>query len=133
MRLRDRVQGSPTQGQGIENDMVTRSSAHSVSIERAMATLELLSASVQGKTLSQISDRLNIPRSTAHVLIVTLRRLGYVQQGSTNHLFSLGAKAQMLAGAPNACIEMANKARPHLLPLTEVTGLTSYIAVLDRD
>jgi len=113
--------------------MVTSSSAHSVSIERAMAILELLSASANGKTLSQISDRLNIPRSTAHVLIVTLKRLGYVRQASTGHLFSLGAKAQMLAGGPIACMELASRARPHLVPLSEALGLTSYIAVLDGD
>jgi DNA-binding IclR family transcriptional regulator len=113
--------------------MMTSSSAHSVSIERAMAILELLSASVNGKTLSQISDRLNIPRSTAHVLIVTLKRLGYVRQGSAGHLFSLGAKAQMLAGGPIACMEMANRARSHLVPLTEAIGLSSSIAVLDRE
>jgi DNA-binding IclR family transcriptional regulator len=113
--------------------MVTRSSAHSTSIERAMAILELLSASANGKTLSQISDRLNIPRSTAHVLVVTLKRLGYVRQGSTGHLFSLGARAQMLAGGPIACMELASRARPHLVPLTEMVGLTSYIAVLDGD
>lgn len=113
--------------------MVTSSSAHSVSIERAMAILELLSASANGKTLSQISDRLNIPRSTTHVLIVTLKRLGYVRQASTGHLFSLGAKAQMLAGGPIACMELASRARPHLVPLSEAIGLTSYIAVLDGD
>lgn len=113
--------------------MVTSSSAHSVSIERAMAILELLSASANGKTLSQISDRLNIPRSTAHVVIVTLKRLGYVRQASTGHLFSLGAKAQMLAGGPIACMELASRARPHLVPLSEALGLTSYIAVLDGD
>ena len=113
--------------------MVTSSSAHSVSIERAMAILELLSASANGKTLSQISDRLNIPRSTTHVLIVTLKRLGYVRQASTGHLFSLGAKAQMLAGGPIACMELASRARPHLVPLSEALGLTSYIAVLDGD
>jgi DNA-binding IclR family transcriptional regulator len=98
-----------------------------------MAILELLSASTNGKSLSQISQRLNIPRSTAHVLIVTLLRLGYVQQSAGGHLFSLGAKAQMLAAGPVACMELGNKARPHLVSLTEGTGLTSYVAVLDRD
>jgi DNA-binding IclR family transcriptional regulator len=113
--------------------MVTSSSAHSVSVERAMSILELLSASAQGRSLSQISQRLGIPRSTAHVLIVTLQRLGYVQQGIGGHLFLLGAKAQMLGCGPVACMELGNKARPHLVPLTEVIGLTSYVAVIDRD
>jgi IclR family acetate operon transcriptional repressor len=113
--------------------MVTNSSAHSVSIERAVAILELLSASVHGMTLSQISQRLSIPRSTAHVLIVTLRRLGYMQQNASGHLFTLGPKAQILGGGPVACLQLGDKARPHLAPLTEMTGLASYVAVLDRD
>jgi IclR family transcriptional regulator, KDG regulon repressor len=128
-----REKGPRLRQKEINDQMVTSSSAHSVSIERAMAILELLSASANGKTLSQISDRLNIPRSTAHVLIVTLKRLGYVRQASTGHLFSLGAKAQMLAGGPIACMELASRARPHLVPLSEALGLTSYIAVLDGD
>jgi DNA-binding IclR family transcriptional regulator len=128
-----REKGPRLRQKEINDQMVTSSSAHSVSIERAMAILELLSASANGKTLSQISDRLNIPRSTTHVLIVTLKRLGYVRQASTGHLFSLGAKAQMLAGGPIACMELASRARPHLVPLSEALGLTSYIAVLDGD
>ncbi|HKE21056.1 MAG TPA: IclR family transcriptional regulator [Bryobacteraceae bacterium] len=113
--------------------MVKTSAAHSVSVERVMAILELLSASAHGKSLSQISQRLTIPRSTAHVLIVTLLRLGYVRQSAGGHLYSLGAKAQMLAAGPVACMDLGNKARPHLASLTEITGLTSYVAVLDRD
>jgi IclR family acetate operon transcriptional repressor len=48
-------------------------------------------------------------------------------------LYSLGAKASLLAGGPVACLDLGNKARPHLTSLAEVTGLTSYVAVLDRD
>jgi IclR family transcriptional regulator, KDG regulon repressor len=113
--------------------MVTHSSAHSVSTERAVAILELLSASVHGMTLSQISLRLNIPRSTAHVLIVTLQRLGYVQQSLSGHLFSLGPKAHILGGGPVACLQLGDKSRPHLTSLTEMTGLASFVAVLDQD
>ena len=113
--------------------MVKSSAANSVSVERVMSILELLSASANGKSLSQISQRLNIPRSTAHVLIVTLLRLGYVQQSVGGHLYSLGAKAKMLTAGPAACLELGNNARPLLANLTEITGLTSYVAVLDRD
>jgi DNA-binding IclR family transcriptional regulator len=113
--------------------MAANSSARSASIERGMAILELLDASVHGCTLSQISQRLHIPRSTAHVLIVTLKRLGYVQQTTNGHLFSLGTKAQLLGSSPAGCLQLGDKARPHLAPLTEAIGLPSYVAVLDRD
>src|SRR6266702_4751641 len=113
--------------------MVANSAARSVSIERAMAILELLDASAHGWTLSQISQRLNIPRSTAHVLVVTLQRLGYVQQGASGHLSSLGVKAKILGCGTTACLQLGDHARPHLAPLTETIGLASYVAVLDRD
>jgi DNA-binding IclR family transcriptional regulator len=112
--------------------MAANSSARSASIERGVAILELLDASVHGCTLSQISQRLHIPRSTAHVLIVTLQRLGYVQQMTNGHLFSLGVKAQILGIGPAGCLQLGDKARPHLAPLTETIGLASYVAVLDR-
>jgi IclR family acetate operon transcriptional repressor len=101
-------------------------------MERGVAILELLDASVHGCTLSQISQRLQIPRSTAHVLLVTLQRLGYVQQTGNGHLFSLGMRAQLLGIGPAGCMQLGDKARPHLGPLTETIGLASYVAVLDR-
>ena len=108
------------------------SEAHSVSVERAMSILELLSGSANGKSLAQISQRPNIPRSTAHVLIVTLERLGYIQQ-SLGHSYVLGSRAKMLSTGSVASMELGNNARPLLAALTEITGLTSYVAVLDRD
>ncbi|HVW86348.1 MAG TPA: IclR family transcriptional regulator [Bryobacteraceae bacterium] len=117
----------------VTNGMVTNSSARSVSLERAIAILEFLDASMHGGTLAQISSRLRIPRSTAHVLIVTLQRLGYVQQNAGGHLYSLGVKARILGCGTGACLQLGDRARPHLKDLTEAVGLASYVAVLDRD
>lgn len=112
--------------------MSASSSVRCASIERGVAILELLSASAHGYSLAQISQRLHIPRSTAHVLIVTLQRLGYVQPTSNGHVFCLGAKAQMLGIGPAGCLQLGDRARLHLAPLTETIGLASYVAVLDR-
>ena len=107
--------------------------AHSNSVERAVAILELLGTSRHGWHIAQIGRRLNMPKSTAHVLVSTLERLGYVQRNPGQRLWSLGLKVYALGNGLTGTLELAELARPHLLGLTESTNLTTDVAVLDRD
>ena len=50
------------------------------SVERALSILECLDSSSRGLNISEISRKLGIPKSSAHVIILTLEKLGYVQK-----------------------------------------------------
>src|SRR5580698_9056125 len=61
-------------------------------VDRALSLLELLANSQQGLTLSELSRKLNIPKSTTHYLIYTLATRGYVQRGTDGRHFLLGVR-----------------------------------------
>ena len=48
-------------------------------LERALSILELLAFVRHGLTLPDLSRRLELPKSSAHCLLVTLERRGYLQ------------------------------------------------------
>jgi DNA-binding IclR family transcriptional regulator len=65
-------------------------SANATAVERALAILEYLDGSRRGLNISEISRKLSIPKSSAHVIIITLERLGYVQKRTDSLYYTLG-------------------------------------------
>ena len=61
-----------------EGGMATGQNASSV--ERALAILECLDSSRRGLNNGELGRKLGIPKSSAHVIMLTLERLGYVQK-----------------------------------------------------
>jgi DNA-binding IclR family transcriptional regulator len=57
---------------------------HATSIERAFAILEYLDGSRRGRNISELSRKLGIPKSTTHVIVLTLKRLGYLTLDARN-------------------------------------------------
>jgi DNA-binding IclR family transcriptional regulator len=51
------------------------------------------SSAWQRAAFSEISRQLEIPKSSAHVIVVTLERLGYVQRKPDSLNYRLGLKA----------------------------------------
>ncbi len=49
---------------------------HASSVERALAILECLDNSRRGLNISELGRKLGIPKSSAHVVMLTLERLG---------------------------------------------------------
>jgi DNA-binding IclR family transcriptional regulator len=102
------------------------------SVDRAFAILELLNASKRGWNISEMSRKLQIPKSTTHVLVSTLDRLGYIRQHTSSRryflstkLFTLGRRALNLNPLPDA-------AMPHLRWLVQETGFTAHVGVLEK-
>src|SRR5688572_6829305 len=60
------------------------------SVERVLSILEMLASSQRGLTPSQIARNLQMARSSAHYLLVTLERRGYLHRGgeSGRYLFT---------------------------------------------
>lgn len=107
--------------------------AHSPALERALAILEILDVAQGGKSVPEIIRRVGIPKSSAHVLMSTLRQLGYVTYNSDLRVYKLGLKAYALGKGLVSAMELSTRAHPHLLKLSEHTGMTSSICVLDGE
>lgn len=102
-----------------------------VSVGRAFSILEFLNSSKRGWNISEVSRKLQIPKSTTHVLMTTLYQLGYLQQSSRH--FHLSAK--LFGLGRNAITENAlpQIALPHLRWLGQETKLTAHVGILEKD
>lgn len=102
------------------------------SADRVVDILELLAEDPQGLTVSQISARLGIARSSAHGLVHTLRRRGYLTQGGVPKRLQLGARLIQLGLNVSDRLELRSAARPTLERLVADTNETALLVVPDR-
>jgi DNA-binding IclR family transcriptional regulator len=98
-------------------------------VDRAMNLLELLASSRAGLTLSELSRKLSIPKSTTYYLLYTLVTRGYVQRSSSGH-YSLGFRFADVASASTAGLNLNTLAEPHLRQIAARLNLTAMLAVL---
>jgi DNA-binding IclR family transcriptional regulator len=99
-------------------------------VDRAMNLLELLATMPDGLTLSEISRKLHIPKSTTHYLIYTLTSRGYLQRTSNGH-YALGLRFADLANASvSAEINLSKLAAPTLRQIAARSNLTATMSVL---
>jgi len=66
-------------------------------LERTLGVLELLAENAAGMQLFEIAERLGIPRSATHRLLISLMEHGYVRQERTQGTYQLTAKITSLA------------------------------------
>lgn len=100
------------------------------SVGRALDLLEALAES-GGTSLSELADRTAMLPSTAHRLLASLSRRGYVVHGPEPGRYALGAKViELAAGATAPSGSLRDLARPHLEALRELTGETTNLVIL---
>ena len=101
-------------------------------VARALRIMETLDSSRRGLNISEISRKLDIPKSSTHVVILTLEELDYVNKAPSTRRYSLGLKAYGLGQRMMKSFSMAEVARPVMQKLVDSTDLTSHLAVLDK-
>src|SRR5580765_7058747 len=109
----------------------TRNTAHSQSLERGLA---ILSAFRSGKPLLGVSDlsrEVGLSRSTTHRYVATLTALGYLQQDAETRKYRLGPRVLDLGFSAINSMELRHVSAPHLQLLSDATGHTVNMAVLD--
>lgn len=103
------------------------------SADRVLDILELLAAEPQGLTLSRISDKLGIARSSAHGLVHTLLQRGYLtHHDAERKTFRLGVRLIQLGLNVGDRLELRETARPVLERLVDATHDTALLVVPDR-
>src|SRR2546425_4493158 len=101
------------------------------SADRTLDVFELLAAEPQGLTVSEISDRLGLARSSTHGLVSTLRSRGYLMQNGGRR-FHLGARLIQLGLNVVDRLELRAAARGPLERLVAATHDTALLVVPDR-
>lgn len=112
----------PTPGSG---------STYSQSLERGLA---ILSAFRSGRPLlgvSELGRDIGLSRSTTHRYVATLAALGYLQQDPATKKYRLGPRVLDLGFSAINSMELREVAAPHLRELSDATGYTVNMAILD--
>jgi IclR family transcriptional regulator, acetate operon repressor len=100
-------------------------------IARAAQILRALEGEPNGLSLSQLSERLGLPRSTVHRVVTALAAEGLLAAASPNGRVRLGPELARLALAGRR--ELRQELRPFLQRLFEDLNETVDCAVLDGD
>jgi DNA-binding IclR family transcriptional regulator len=103
------------------------------SVRRALAILELLSSRPRHLSLSEISRKLTLPKSTTCVLLSTLETMGYVTRDTEERRYVLSLKAFGLGFGLVDQVDLSRRATPVLKSLSAALKVTAHIAVLDGD
>jgi IclR family pca regulon transcriptional regulator len=105
--------------------------AHSQSLERGLAILSAFGAGRSLIGVSELARELGLGRSTTHRYVATLARLGYLQQDESSRRYRLGLRVLDLGFSALNSMELRDIAEPHLQQLSDETGHTVNMAILD--
>lgn len=99
-------------------------------IARALDVLVLVGRSSGGMLLSEISQELDLPPSTAHRLLKVLLQNGFLSRDDDSRRYVAGFRLLELAGAIHTTGSVAEVAQPHLDRLRDRFGETAFAAEL---
>lgn len=99
------------------------------SVERAFAVLRCLSGGPAGVT--DVADRVNLPKSTVSRLLSTLEELGMVEQMEPGGSYRIGMGMAEIAAAVLPGRTLIAAVRPHLHDLAKATGEAAGLSIAD--
>jgi IclR family transcriptional regulator, acetate operon repressor len=102
------------------------------SVDRTLDVLEALASADDDLSLSQLCVALELPLGTIHRLLGTLIARGYAAQDSQSRRYGPGPKLLEIAAraTSHSRFSLRRLAQPYLRALTEATGETSNLIVL---
>ncbi len=101
-------------------------------LERGLAILEILANSRGGLTLSQLTRYLTLPKSSVHCLLKTFEENGYLFRHESSGKYRLTLRVSDLARRALNGISLREHVRPHLRSLSEKTGITVHLGLIDQ-
>jgi DNA-binding IclR family transcriptional regulator len=101
-------------------------------LDRALTVLECIAQSRKGFSVSELSRRLTLPKSSVHLILRTFERRGYLQKQPTGGRYRFGLKLMSLGHLALDGVELRDEARPILQRLVLATGLTAHLGILER-
>jgi DNA-binding IclR family transcriptional regulator len=103
------------------------------SIERAADVLELFLTTSPELSVKEISEKLQLSKSTVHGIIKTLEHRGYLQQNPEDLKYKLGIKLFTLGNFVGKHLDIGNIARPIIRDLANELNETVHLVTLQRD
>ncbi|WP_078409009.1 IclR family transcriptional regulator [Priestia abyssalis] len=103
------------------------------SVERAADVLELFLTSHPELSVKEISQKLNLSKSTVHGIIKTLEHRGYLQQNPDDLKYKLGIKLFELGNFVGNHLDIGKIAKPIIRNLVDELNETVHLVMLQRD
>ena len=104
---------------------------YSQSLERGLAILSAFRSGQPQLGVSELGREVGLSRSTTHRYVATLATLGYLQQDDSTKKYRLGPRVLDLGFSAINSMEVREVAAPHLRRLSDETGFTVNMAILD--
>jgi DNA-binding IclR family transcriptional regulator len=102
------------------------------SVSRALDILEAFSPRERLLGVTDLARKLKLHKNNVFRLLATLETRGYVEQDKETGHYRLGIKTYEVAAVFLRQMDLRRQARPLLESLSEKSGETVYLAVLDR-
>ena len=109
----------------------TRDGGYSQSLERGLAILSSFRSGRPLLGVTELAREVGLSRSTTHRYVSTLATLGYLHQDAETRKYRLGPRVLDLGFSALNSMELREVAAPHLRELSDETGYTVNMAVLD--
>jgi IclR family transcriptional regulator, acetate operon repressor len=101
------------------------------SLTRGLSILEALGKAEGGLTLTDIAHRVTLAPSTAHRLLSTLEKMGYVYQAGDLGLWYVGLQAFAVGTTFLSNRDFVAQSHPYMRRLMEQSGETANLGILD--
>lgn len=101
------------------------------SLTNALTILKRFSMDNPEQGVTEIAENLNIGKSTVHRLLLSLGSEGFVYNDPNSNRYSLGTSLLSLTTIVNSQLPIVNESIPILNVLTERTGETSHLGILE--
>jgi DNA-binding IclR family transcriptional regulator len=101
-------------------------------VAKALKILQLFSVDEPRLSLTEISRRLGMPKSTVHNLLATLQEYGYIER-TDDELYAIGVAPLLLTQTMRISVELRDPAAPILRQLAEATRESVYLTIRQED
>lgn len=98
---------------------------------RTLLVIELLTEHEQGLTFVELSDRLQLPKSSTHGILQTMTDRGHLQFDPVSRRFRLGIRLWQAGRAYSRAFNLPELAKPAMEAARESLSETVQLAVLD--
>jgi IclR family transcriptional regulator, KDG regulon repressor len=116
----------------VPSDKASVQTGHPIqSVRRAVRVIEQLAAEKSPVAIGQLSKKIGLHVSTTHRLLSTLKTDGFVQQDPSSGRYALGSRVILLGQQYLDGLDLRQVARPFLEELSEQTGETANLVVLN--
>lgn len=101
------------------------------SLDKALDVLDAIGNAPAGLSQNEISEQLDLPRTTVYRLLATLVTRGLLRRDPVRKVYCLGFRCFEMARQAYATPDLVAAAASELRSLRDLTGETSYLATLE--